>query len=506
MAEARMGYSAAYYSYYDLGVMFDTPVLNTNVQVEAMYQSGAPSATAQDESVTLTELTCPLNTETNRTLMQGGLMLKQGSDVIVDRAGKLVKNPSLETGAGTDVGTIDYGSAVAKITNWTAGNSALSVESVLLSSAVGAVRGVIFKTEQSPLRSGSVTVNAVTLKGEALSVKSDNAGALTSDKLNGVVRDDIGVIELQFTEPVLISSVKYNGVAISYLPIDAAITRIDSTRLPIDGRVPIFRTGGYHVISHEAVTEIASPQANQVIDLGRTRLSYANVRDSNGVQVNASMWSVDLDAGQLKLKSTFTATGYDLPLKATHMIEDMRLCNDVQITNEVTHTLPLSHDFPAGSVLSSALVVGDMQARVVNLFDQSTWQNKWLDIREGSEPEAEYNAVTYPVIVKNKGAIEEDWALIFKSSTTVAVVGKSVGQLGVYPISADIAPLNPNFGVPYFTVPAGGWGSGWSAGNVVRFKTLSTSAPFQLLRCTLQADAVTGNDDFKVCLRANVNA
>ncbi|WP_410925238.1 hypothetical protein, partial [Pseudomonas aeruginosa] len=46
------------------------------------------------------------------------------------------------------------------------------------------------------------------------------------------------------------SSLRYSAVAYSYLPLDAALLGIDPVRLPSDGRVPIFRPGGFAVVGH----------------------------------------------------------------------------------------------------------------------------------------------------------------------------------------------------------------------------------------------------------------
>ncbi|MDH2299884.1 hypothetical protein, partial [Cobetia sp. 29-18-1] len=64
---------------------------------------------------------------------------------------------------------------------------------------------------------------------------------------------------------------------------------------------------------------------------------------------------------------------------------------------------------------------------------------------------AEYNVTTYPPIITNRGAITEDWALIFTSSSTFRIIGRTVGEIGVGNINEDTSPTNPNQGVPYWT-------------------------------------------------------
>ena len=66
-------------------------------------------------------------------------------------------------------------------------------------------------------------------------------------------------------EPVAASSLRYSAVAYSYLPLDAALLGIDPVRLPSDGRVPIFRPGGFAVVGHTGRIT-ASVSNGQTID------------------------------------------------------------------------------------------------------------------------------------------------------------------------------------------------------------------------------------------------
>ena len=70
-----------------------------------------------------------------------------------------------------------------------------------------------------------------------------------------------------------------------------------------------------------------------------------------------------------------------------HRIEDMAVVRDVQINGEVSFTRALTHEYPlaspgdpsSGSFVSSALVAGDLFARVSLVFDQATWNGAWTD-------------------------------------------------------------------------------------------------------------------------------
>jgi len=139
-----------------------------------------------------------------------------------------------------------------------------------------------------------------------------------------------------------------------------------------------------------------------------------------------------------------------------------------------------------------------MQARVSNLFVQQVWASLFSDVISGSPATASYNNVVYPITVQNGSVTPDRWALVFQSTSTVAVIGETAGNLGTFPIASDIAPINPVSGQPYFTIHAAGWGSGWSAGNVLRFNSIAATRPTWLLRCTLQGPITAPTDQFRL--------
>ena len=75
-----------------------------------------------------------------------------------------------------------------------------------------------------------------------------------------------------------------------------------------------------------------------------------------------------------------------------HRIEDMAVVRDVQISGDISFTRALTHNYPltqpgdpsSGSFVSSALVAGDLFARVNLVFDQGSWNGDWSDEPSGS--------------------------------------------------------------------------------------------------------------------------
>ena len=214
-------------------------------------------------------------------------------------------------------------------------------------------------------------------------------------------------------------------------------------------------------------------------------------------------YTANLEAGTV----TFTnVTGYSQPVTIEHRIEDMAVVREAQISGEITFTRALTHDYPMGSFVSSALVAGDLKSRVSVLFDQQTWNGTtWIDSVSGAAATGTFNDVLAPIVVTNKGAVTERWALVFTNTTSFNVIGEHVGVIGTGTINEDLAPINPATGVPYFTVPALGFGLGWATGNILRFNTVGAMTPVWVVR-TVQQGPNTGTEhSFTLLSRGDVD-
>jgi hypothetical protein len=252
-------------------------------------------------------------------------------------------------------------------------------------------------------------------------------------------------------------------------------------RLPPDGRVQVIRPGDT-LVFHDTQTEpLDTPVAGEMQAMPRGDLVTLTVFDDNGLEVLAGeeTFSVDLVAGELTWADPLDLTGFTGPYTAVHAIEDMALCTDALITGHVTLNTPLTHAYTAAnSLCSSALVQGDVAGRYGQLFAQNTWTNVWSDTIIGNPPTsgAQYNDVAFPLEMLNRDAITERWRIQFTSTTAYNIVGETLGIVGTGNITTDAAPINPETGFPYFTMLAGGWGTGWAIGNLVRFNTYAAGA------------------------------
>jgi hypothetical protein len=433
-------------------------------------------------------------------------------------------------------GAINYLSGEVTLTSWTAGSAnAITRAACVTTVGENISSEYVFRTGAAPLRPGSLSVQFARAAGGTQSVTAGVNGLIAADGVSGSVDHDTGLVRLRFgrmvvaagnegqpwysadnvvagqiwkPEPVAASTVRYSAVAYSYLPLDAALLGIDPVRLPSDGRVPIFRPGGFAVVGHTGRIT-ASVGNGQTIDCGRVRLSRVRVVGHDGTVIHTG-YSADLEAGTV----TFTnVTGYSQPVTIEHRVEDMAVVRDVQINGEISFTRPLTHAYPvatpgdpaSGSFVSSALIAGDLFARVSLVFDQATWNGSWSDALVGSAATATFNHTQYPITVTNRGALTERWVVRLTNTTAFEVIGENVGVIATGNTSTDCAPINPATGVPYFVIPALGWGNGWAAGNVLRFNTIGAQFPVWVVRTVQQGPESVPNDHFTLLIRGDVD-
>ncbi|MDI3326781.1 hypothetical protein QKW35_20585 [Pontibacterium granulatum] len=473
--------------------------------VLARYVDASTAITPIASSYTFSagDIKLQLTPSTTNAIVPGSVDFTWGGINFVDDAGGLIQR----TSDSLTVGSIDYASGTVTLQTYSENSNTLTVNGLLTTFGDWYTQQIYFRTPGAPLRPASLYLRVTDINGNLITATSDASGNISGDGISGTVIYETGIVDLQFTNDVFPHTALFNCVVYSTLPLDADVLGLDPVRLPVDGRVPVFRDGNVVVIHHTDTTTMPDlVTAGQTVSLGAIRISEANVADANGTAVPASAYTFDLVAGTITFADPLDLSAYTQPLTVTHRIEDMALITDVQINGQMQAVSQISHDYPAGALVSSALIVGDVQARVANLYDQQTWSGEWSDNLIGSETTAEFNDTTYPLEVTNRGAITERWALIFTGTTAFKIVGESVGEIAVGDTSSTLAPINPNTGAPYFTLNPLGWGSGWSTNNVLRFNTVGANHPMWLARTTLQGAAEGDSDSFRIQIRGNANA
>lgn len=446
---------------------------------------------------------------------------------------------------GTQLGLIDYGNNEIVITDPDDRISSADTNIPLVVTDAMGVTGInpitecMFRTPGAPIRVESLTIYAEATNGDILTASSDATGAISGDEIKGDIIYDTGVCNLVFGKwvdddsasqgeewyniemvettqvwqpcPVKSNSILINCTVISYLPLDSDLLGLNPVRLPLDGKVPIFRDAGIALI-HDTKTSLfpSNVSDDQVVSTGRTNTEVIRLIDSTGavipeIDAGTPLYSVDHDAGQLTvINSNLLNNHANIPLTMVNRIEDMVLVSDVQVTGHMAIVNPVTHDYVAGEALvSSVLPSADLQARIENEFEQDSWTGVWSDTRIGDAPLASYDTVNYPITVLNVSSVEERFACIFTSSSTIQLVGENLGIIYEGTIDANIEINNPQSTGTYFFIDTRGWGAGWSTGDVFRFNSKGANYPLWFVRTTLQGPPTESTDNYVAEIRGD---
>lgn len=511
----------------------------TTIQVKYRDTSGSGSSST---TVTADKLKFDLTQGFDEQILSSSVRFKLGADTFVDRTGLLYRNVDSATGSRTQSGVIQYGTGVIELESWTPNvDNLISLQSLTTTTDMLPINHVSFRTPAIPIRPGSLTVVVGKIAGGQLTITANEAGIIETDEAHGSINYETGFVDIYFYKktkksdhpeivdqdwydplldytdvgntvwvnaPVWIdaTSVRYNAIAYTYIPLDSEILGLSATRLPPDGRVPIFRVGDIGVIASSKLQQLPSHVAGQTYDLNDQRISWCELEDSNGVKVPYDMYTVNYDYGKVTLSGDFALNTLVAPISAAYRYQDMGLINDVQINGQITLTKPVTHNYDAdNSIVGSALVVGDMFSRYTAKFAQSTWNNAWADTATGAPMSANYNDALYPIAVTNKGAIQDRWAIVFTDSTNFRIIGEVSGQIGTGNINADCMPINPVTSEPYFVIKKEGWGAGWANGNVLRFNTIAAMYPIWCIRTVKQSEPTTLSDNFQIMYRGDID-
>lgn len=287
---------------------------------------------------------------------------------------------------------------------------------------------------------------------------------------------------------------------------------IDASLVDLGGVVPAFRAGDGLVVHHTGTVAAATYASGNTVDCGRTNLANVRIVGADGASIAAG-WSVNLATGIVTISDI---SGWSQPVTVRHTIEEVLSCARTSyaygsqpplgVPNRVVFNRALTRAFPAGTLLSSMLLLGDLQARAGQSFAQAAWTSVWSDVRIGDPIVPQYQQPANPIAVRNDGAISERWAIIFTTSTAFRVVGETLGQIATGDVNTDLAPLNPATAAPYFTLQAEGWGAGWSAGNVLRFNTAGANAPVWVGRAVLPSAPTDTPDSLTIAIRGDIDA
>jgi hypothetical protein len=526
-------------------------------------------ANADEYTGTLTPIYKIKEDKVSMEIIPGGLsVLSSGPQYLIDGGdGKLYTHVDGVSNGNVHVGNINY---VNKTFQIISDSIDLRYMTILFCSGSGMVepmQTIVFRVPGAPIRPGSFFIRATANDGTVLEGTSNFSGDITGSSINGHIDFNTGICDVTFgkfipdTEQVKLqdwynpelsdgvnvwfpyvvraTTILFNCVITSYLPLDPDLLGLDPVRLPLDGKVPIFRDG-YIIVVHNSLEEfmpfpldtgLVLP-ADKTESVGRTGVdlieAYAyptNTQISEGTQTvpmiiqEIGNYTYDLDAGTITFLSGFSYPtdneGTQNQIVVLSRIEDMCLASDVQVTGHIAITSPLVHDYPMNDTLvSSVLPSADLQSRAYNEFEQSSWSGVWSNNRIGAEPLASYNFVDYPITVINRPSIMERWLILFSTSTTISIIGENFGVLAqnVSIVNGNaiiggnncVAVENRQFpGEYYFIIRCDGFGAGWASGNCIRFNQDAANFPLWFVRTTLQAPPTEPIDHYTIQIRGD---
>jgi len=346
-----------------------------------------------------------------------------------------------------------------------------------------------------------ITVTGNTTAAAAFSATANSAGVFATAPVSGTYDKTTGALSLTFSTPVKLEELAYSGTRNNPSDATCELWGINPALFASDGTVPILHLNDVVVLQNTVEIAATTYSNGNTVNCGRTGLSNVRIVGTNNAGILTG-WTVDKVTGVVTITSI---AGWAQPVRIRHSIEHVAVASQVT-SSTVTLNRALTRQFASGSVLSSALVVGDMAARAGLSFSQGSWTSVWSDTRIGDPITPQYQQISNPIVVSNLGSATERWAIIFTSASAFRLVGESLGQIATGDINSSFAPVNPATGTPYFTIAATGWGSGWANGNVLRFNTSGGNEPVWMARVVRPSAPNSNADSLTIAVRGDIDA
>lgn len=357
-------------------------------------------------------------------------------------------------------------------------------------------------TLPASLVADTLEITGTTAAGAGFTATSDASGVFATAHVTGTYVAATGALSLVFAASTRLRSLAYSATQESPQVVFAPMWGLDPSRFASDGTVPIIRPGNVAVLRHTTVLSAATYANTNTINAGRTDLADVRFIDANGRSI-PNGWSVNLATG---ITTVNDITGWVQPVKFQHSIEHVAMVLGVPNSGAALLSRAVTREFPAGSLLSTALLMGEFQARAGLAFAQESWTGVWSDTRIGDPIAPQYQQAAHPIVVTNEGAITERWAIHFDTNTQFRLVGETVGQIATGSTNSALAPVNPATGVPYFTLSEFGWGGGWAAGHVLRWPTTGANGPVWCARSLVPSAPSLLPDSLTLSTRGDRNA
>lgn len=111
----------------------------------------------------------------------------------------------------------------------------------------------------------------------------------------------------------------------------------------------------------------------------------------------------------------------------------------------------------------------------------------------------DYDDSGNPLVLSNRGTIEQLWTLTFTDASNYDLVGDTLGAVTSGSTAGDFSPNNPDWSLPYFTLLSAGFSGVFQAGDTIVFQTHPGASPIWHERIIPPgAGALGGNNVFAV--------
>jgi hypothetical protein len=345
-----------------------------------------------------------------------------------------------------------------------------------------------------------LTPESLTFEWSGGSATTSAAGVVSGAGLTGQYLPQTGALSLAFSAPFA-GALSWEATRTAWAVInDPEVHPLSVNAWPEDGKAAVLRAGGVVVLHNTVAMSPATLTNGQTVNCGRTGLALIRVVGSDGAEITAG-YTEDLAAGTLTVTST---SGWAQPVTVHHRVQDSALLRSITADGLATLSRPLSRAYAtAGTWLASAVPLGDRRAVVHDAFALETWAGDW-SATTPAPSDAAYDDAGSPIVSTNAGAVSDEWALWFTSTTAFQILSKARGVIGAGNTGAVCAPLNPATGAAYFALAPTGWGTGWSAGNVLRFRTSGPGAPLWLARCVNPSEPASTAQSVTLTLQGSI--
>ena len=384
--------------------------------------------------------------------------------VFVDNGGSVFAQANLDTGVISPAEAVDL--------TGTLSDDLGCIVLVATTESQAYPSSISFSIRSEDYNADSLRLVCTRSNGTTFSVSADLSGNIAHVDLNGSV--DNGYVSL--TTSAEIASIYYD---VTTIQDSTEIDWLGLRSIPGGGIVQIFNETDLVCIQNRERTAESTLSASQVISI-MANADYVDITDSDGQTLhdpNDANYSYDETTGNLTINagiSNFTA-----PYIITAVQHELQTVTKVE-NGQLSILTGVERDYPAGSVVSSVQLLGDLQALALNIRTQSAWNNDYD--QNGAVGSSSLNFQQFPMELNNVGAINQKWAIVATSSTAFYALGESVGNVGDSDILSDFAPINPKTLQPYFVIRKEAF-SGWlQPGECLLFETTAAARPTMISR------------------------